>query len=194
MLKNLRHMGVDRPLPQGLRSRLLAIPEEDSRDWGAVPQAPLPETLRQRLVQIPKSSSRPASPPEWLLSTRYAAAASLLLATLTFSAFGNPVTRGQEAAGALGQRIQNAVSEVRSQGESTLAATENALRGSYQSTRKSVMTSVTALSNRWHEVADTVEEWTHIGSASSDADPSSVSSQEEDKEKEDGRTENRDGS
>ena len=190
MLKNLEEMGIRQPLPEGLRSRLLAIPEEVSQEpgsWPSVPQQPLPRALRRRLLQIPESSRRPSAPPEWLLNTRYAAAASLLLAAVTMSAFGNPVSRGQETAGVVTQIVKGTYTALRDKSTTALSATGESVQSSYASTRQSVLNTVTDLSGRWAEIAATVRQLTENESVPAGTDPSPDPSAGEDKENENGK-------
>ncbi len=111
------------PLPSRLRSKLRAVPAtaQDDAPRLLVPQAPLPAPLRERLQQM--SRRRPARPPlpAWVRSSRYALAASYLLAMLVGAAIGNPV----EAAGSVSRSVDHAV---RPRVESAIESVEDSSR------------------------------------------------------------------
>lgn len=108
------------PLPAGLRGRLQAIARPAAAGSGGeeeppavlppvltpLPQRPLPEGLRQRLRGIPqKKGAAPSRPPAWVLSPRYAVAASYALAVLLMGLIGNPVDRGRAAAEVVSREV-----------------------------------------------------------------------------------------
>jgi hypothetical protein len=99
------------PLPAGLRGRLQAIARPEAAEVPSpilrpLPQRPLPEGLRQRLREIPqKRGADPGRPPAWVLSPRYAVAASYALAVLLTGLLGNPVDRGRAAAEVVSREV-----------------------------------------------------------------------------------------
>lgn len=130
------------PLPAGLRGRLQAIARPEAagaepnavasaspgpaRVLGPLPQRPLPEGLRQRLREIPlKKGAQPARPPVWVLSPRYAVAASYALAVLLMGLLGDPVDRGRAAAEVVGREVGAVSREM----EAVLDRTGEELRG-----------------------------------------------------------------
>jgi hypothetical protein len=129
------------PLPSRLRSKLRAVPATQQGDAPRllVPQAPLPGSLRERLQQV--SRRREARPPlpAWVRSSRYALAASYLLAVLVGAAIGNPV----EAAGTVSRsvdravrpRVEHALEGVEGQGLRQLDDLKSAVRERYGATR-----------------------------------------------------------
>ena len=105
------------PLPAGLRGRLQAIARSEAAGLDEtepplnplpvvrpLPQRPLPEGLRQRLREIPQKKGA-GRPPAWVLSPRYAVAASYALAVLLMGLTGNPVDRGRAAAEAVSREV-----------------------------------------------------------------------------------------
>ena len=138
------------PLPAGLRSKLRAVPGAAAGGGPRMlmPQAPMPEALRDRLRQM---SRRPELPPlpAWARSSRYALAASYLLAVLLGATFGNPV----EAAGALTRsmdravrpRVEHAIESVEGRSVRRLDDLKSAVRERYGATRGSLNTLEQAL-------------------------------------------------
>jgi len=131
------------PLPAGLRSKLRAVPGAvvDDSPRFPMPQAPMPAQLRDRLRQMSRPSQAPPLP-AWVRSSRYAGAASYLLAVLLGATLGNPV----EAAGALTRsvdravrpRVENAVESVEDRGLRRLENLKSAVRERYGATRNSL--------------------------------------------------------
>ena len=109
-----RAAAVRLPVPAGLKDRLRAVgPEPRPAVRAPLPQRPLPPALRQRLQAVPRQSPRLAPPagrpPFWVLSPRYAVAASYALAVLLTGLFGNPLDRGRDAVHAVGREIGSAL-------------------------------------------------------------------------------------
>jgi hypothetical protein len=109
-----RAAAVRLPMPAGLKDRLRAVgPEPRPVVRAPLPQRPLPPGLRQRLQAVPRQSPRLAPPagrpPFWVLSPRYAVAASYALAVLLTGLFGNPLDRGRAAVHAVGKEIGSAL-------------------------------------------------------------------------------------
>lgn len=136
------------PLPAGLRSKLHAIPAViGDAPRLPVPQVPMPAHLRSRLRQM--SRRQPPPLPAWVRSSRYAVAASYLLAVLVGAAFGNPV----EAAGALTRsvdrtirpRVEHAIERVEGHGLRSLDDLKSAVRERYGATRQTVEQSLGSL-------------------------------------------------
>jgi hypothetical protein len=100
--------GARLPLPVSLRRNLRAVagPEPEAVLPFPVPRLPLPETLSRRLRDIPRPvrTERPA-PPEWVMSPRYAVAASALLALLLGPFLSTAAHRGLQAVGAVQARV-----------------------------------------------------------------------------------------
>jgi hypothetical protein len=138
------------PLPAGLRSKLRAIPgaAADDAPRFPMPQAPMPAQLRDRLRQMSRHTPEVSRPPlpAWVRSSRYAIAASYLLAVLIGATFGNPV----EAAGALTRsvdsavrpRVEQAIEGVEGRGLRRLDALKSAVRERYGATRDSLEQSI----------------------------------------------------
>lgn len=147
------------PLPEGLRSRLRAIPSASGEGPRMpLPQAPLPNPLRDRLRGIARQQE-PQPLPVWIRSSRYAVAASYVLALLVGAAVGNPLDLGREAADAadavstrLGGRLEGMLSGAEIQGRERLDSWESAMRERYGETRKSVEESLGNLENRVDEL------------------------------------------
>lgn len=148
------------PLPESLRSRLRAIPSAGSGEGPRMPlpQAPLPNPLRDRLRGIARRQE-PQPLPAWVRSSRYAVAASYVLALLVGAAVGNPLDLGREAADAagtvstrVGGRLERMLSGAEIQGRERLDAWESAVRERYGETRKSVEESLGNLETRVDEL------------------------------------------
>lgn len=149
------------PLPEGLRSRLRAIPSAGGAGPRMpLPQAPLPNPLRDRLRGIARRQEQEPQPlPAWVRSSRYAVAASYVLALLVGAAVGNPLEMGRDAADAanavstrVGGRLERMLSGAEIQGRERLDAWESAMRERYGETRKSVEESLGNLENRVDEL------------------------------------------
>lgn len=162
------------PLPAGLRSKLRAIPAAipggvDDAPRLLIPQAPMPARLRHRLRQMSRPPQAPPLP-AWVRSSRYAVAASYLLAVLTGALLGNPV----EAAGALTRsvdravrpRVENAVESVEDRGLRRLDHLKSAVRERYGATRtsleqtleRSIEQSLGSLEHRFEHQANELDE------------------------------------
>lgn len=147
------------PLPEGLRSRLRAIPSDASGNIAGPrmpqPQAPLPGALRDRLRGIARKQEPPPLP-AWVRTSRYAVAASYVLALLVGAAVGNPLDLGREAADAvssrMGGRLEKMLSGAEVQGRERLDAWESAVRERYGETRRSVEESLGSLGSRVDEL------------------------------------------
>lgn len=147
------------PLPEGLRSRLRAIPSVPSNTGEGprmpLPQAPLPSALRNRLRGIARKQEPPPLP-AWVRSSRYAVAASYVLALLVGAAIGNPLDLGREAADALSlgvvARLELALEDAEAQGRERLDAWEITVRARYGKTRESVEESLGSLGSRVDEL------------------------------------------
>jgi hypothetical protein len=138
------------PLPARLRSKLRAVPEtEAARDDMPrlpLPRVPLPGPLRDRLRQMGRRQNAPPPLPAWMRSSRYALAASYLLAVLVGATIGNPV----EAAGTLSRsveravrpRVENVIENVEGRGHRRLDDLESAVRERYDATRSSLAQTV----------------------------------------------------
>lgn len=127
-----------------------------------VPQLPLPEGLRGRLLDLPRQSKgaegaevaggagRPR-PPAWVLSPRYAVAASYLAAVLLGVAFGDPSELGRRFA--LG--VEQIIDRAESAGERRLGSLEQAAADRYRRTQEAVgavKKSVEGLGDRLPEI------------------------------------------
>lgn len=147
------------PLPEGLRSRLRAIPAA-SGDGPRMPlpQAPLPGALRDRLRGIARVSegAEPPPLPVWVRTSRYAVAASYVLALLVGAAIGNPLDLGRDAADALStsvvSRLERALEGAEEQGRDRLDALESTVLSRYGETRRSVEESLGSLESRVDEL------------------------------------------
>lgn len=138
------------PMPAGLRSKLKVIPgmAADDAPRFPVPQAPMPAHLRSRLRQMSRQQEPPPLP-VWVRSSRYAMAASYLLAVLMGALMGNPV----EAAGALTRsvdravrpRVEHAIESVEGRSLRRLDDLKSAVRERYGATRNTVEQSLTEL-------------------------------------------------
>ena len=140
------------PLPAGLRSKLRAIP-------GAVnpgprlplPQAPLPDPLRDRLRGLARRQE-PRSLPAWVRTSRYAVAASYLMAVLLVLAAGNPVHLGRQAA----HRVSSVVTAQLTESRERLGAWEDTVRERVGETRRSLEDSLGSLDHRVDELSQSL--------------------------------------
>ena len=137
------------PLPARLRSKLRAIPGAASPSPRLpLPQAALPDPLRDRLRGLarrpaPRPVSRPI--PAWVRTSRYAVAASYLMAVLVGLTAGNPVQLGRQAAG----RMSHVVSE-------RLDVWESTVRERVGETRRSLENSLDSLDDRVDELSQSI--------------------------------------
>jgi hypothetical protein len=135
-----RAAGLRLPLPESLREELRAV--------RPLPQIPAPGALRSRLQGIARPGDlTPAPLPGWLLSPRYAVAASALLATLLTAALGDPVGPGLRIAASLTGAIEE-------EGIESLATLGGAARERYDEARRSVAASVESASAGLEEITD----------------------------------------
>jgi hypothetical protein len=81
----------------------------DPAPFAPVPQLPLPDGLRARLLALPQEAGRPR-PPAWVLAPRYAIAASYLAAVLVGAALGDPGELGRRLARGIEQVVDRAES------------------------------------------------------------------------------------
>jgi len=133
------------PLPARLRSKLRAIPGAGNPDPRMpLPQAPLPDPLRERLCGLARSRE-PRPLPAWVRTSRYAVAASYVIAVLMSFAAGNPVHLGRQAADMMSQ----AVSE-------RLDLWEDTVRERYGETRRSLEDSLGSLDDRVGELSQSL--------------------------------------
>ena len=157
-----RAAGARLPLPGALRQRLLAIPAE-AADVAAAPetpdpisaiprigpippQLPLPAELRARLLALPERS-RPARPPAWVLTPRYAVAASYLAAVLLGAALGDPA----DLPAGLGRLLSRGVEQTLEMAELAGSASRDRLENLEDAAReagRSVARSVDSLEKR----------------------------------------------
>lgn len=131
------------PLPARLRSRLRSIPGSIGGIGGIggmnpdprlpLPQAPMPDPLRDRLRGLARRPE-PRPLPAWVRTSRYAVAASYVMAILVGLAAGNPVHVGRQAAGAMSQ----AVAERLAEGRERLDILEDTVLERYGETRRSL--------------------------------------------------------
>lgn len=140
------------PLPARLRSKLRAIPGAASPGPRLpLPQAPLPDPLRDRLRGLARSRE-PRPLPAWVRTSRYAVAASYVMAVLLGFAVGNPVLLGRQAAGV----VSGLVSERLADGRERLDVWEDTVRENYDETRRSLEDSLGSLDDRVGELSKTL--------------------------------------
>jgi hypothetical protein len=145
------------PLPARLRSRLRSIPG-DIGDIGGMspgprlplPQAPMPDPLRDRLRGLARRPE-PRPLPAWVRTSRYAVAASYLMAVLLSFTVGNPLHLGRQAAGLM----SHAVSERLAEGRERLDILEDTVLERYGETRRSLADTLEdSLGNLGHRVGE----------------------------------------
>ena len=133
------------PLPGRLRSKLRAIPGAAAPGPRLpLPQAPLPDPLRDRLRGLSRSQA-PRPLPAWVRTSRYAVAASYLLAVMMSFALGNPLEIGRQAA----DRMSNVVS-------TRLSVLEETVRERVGETRRSLEDSLDSLDHRVDELSESL--------------------------------------
>ncbi|MEA2564452.1 MAG: hypothetical protein QOH06_5956 [Acidobacteriota bacterium] len=137
------------PLPARLRSKLRAIPGATAPGPRLpLPQAPLPDPLRDRLRGLARRPApRPVSHPipAWVRTSRYAVAASYLMAVLVGLTAGNPVQLGRQAA----DRMSHVVSE-------RLDVWEDTVRERVGETRRSLEDSLGSLDHQVDELSQSL--------------------------------------
>jgi len=152
------------PLPERLRADLSALAlQPASRALGLdrlpVPALPLPPALRSRLQGIAREAERPR-PPLWIVSPRYAVAASLLLTVLTAALLRNPGELGIRAVDFVGREVTRevapplaAAAAARESGVEKLAALRTSAVSRYTEIRGGVGASVEGLETRVSQIA-----------------------------------------
>ncbi|HZF08302.1 MAG TPA: hypothetical protein VFE33_05885 [Thermoanaerobaculia bacterium] len=151
------------PLPERLRADLSALAlQPANRALGLapgrlpVPPLPLPPALRSRLQGIAREAERPR-PPMWIVSPRYAVAASLLLTVVTAALLGNPGELGARALGFVGREVRREVAsplaEVRATGSAELQSLRSNAVSRYTEVRGGVDASVEGLETRVSQIA-----------------------------------------
>jgi hypothetical protein len=141
------------PLPARLRSKLRAIPGATAPGPRLpLPQAPLPDPLRDRLRGLARRPAPLRTLPAWVRTSRYAVAASYLMAVLVGLTAGNPVQLGRQAA----DRMSQAVSERLDEGRERLDVWENNVRERYGETRRSLEDSLGSLDHRVDELSQSL--------------------------------------
>ncbi|HEX6863703.1 MAG TPA: hypothetical protein VF414_12840 [Thermoanaerobaculia bacterium] len=144
------------PLPAGLRSKLRAIPGAASPGPRLpLPQAPLPDPLRDRLrglARRPVRSQDPRPLPAWVRTSRYAVAASYLMAVLVGLATGNPVQLGRQAA----HRVSSVVTAQLTESRERLDIWEDTVRERVGETRRSLEDSLGSLDHRVDELSQSL--------------------------------------
>lgn len=146
------------PLPARLRSKLRAIPVGDVAPDPRLllPQAPLPDPLRNRLRGLARRHApghqAPRPLPAWVRTSRYAVAASYLMAVLVGLAAGNPVEIGRQAA----YRVSSAVTAQLTEGRERLDVLEDTVRERVVETRRSLEDSLGSLDHRVDELSQSL--------------------------------------
>jgi len=152
------------PLPARLRSKLRAVPTATGGGPRLQqPQAPLPEELRDRLRGLARARE-PRPLPAWVRSSRYAVAASYVLAVLVGATVSDPARLGREAAGALARtlgesvrpRLEHALQGAESRSRDRLDALKSAVRERYGETRKTLEDSLGSLEDRVTELSQSL--------------------------------------
>lgn len=144
------------PLPARLRSKLRGIPVAPGATGPGprlpLPQAPLPDPLRNRLRGLARRPAPLRTLPAWVRTSRYAVAASYLMAVLVGLTAGNPVQLGRQAA----SRMSQAVSERLDEGREHLDVWEHTVRERYGETRRSLEDSLGSLDHRVDELSQSL--------------------------------------
>ena len=151
------------PLPEGLRGRLRSIPAAEGEGLEPrlrVPALRMPPHLRSRLRDLPRQGSTAGEPPPrelpaWVRSSRYAVAASYLLAVVTMQLLGDPLELGRRAAGSLSEELRQVKSGVETsleRLESGVAEEAEGVAERYDATREALSASVEDLRARVTEM------------------------------------------
>lgn len=137
--------GVRLPMPEGLRNRLRSIaePEPEAVLSFPVPRLPMPEALAGRLRSI-APPARPA-PPEWVRDSRYAVAASALLALLLGPFFSTGAGRGLEALGAVRDEVAPILRHTQEEGREEIEKVRTGAAEVYGVARRSLARSSESL-------------------------------------------------
>ncbi len=163
-----RAAAIRLPLPERLRAELVSLPTAAAGGLLPgrlpLPELPLPAALRFRLQAIPRSAQAgvPATvvpavkkrekPPAWILSPRYAIAASLLLTTLSASILASLANRlpnlGARAAGFVSREVSSPLVEAREAGEKELRTFNSTATSRYGALRGGLDASVQGLHSR----------------------------------------------
>jgi hypothetical protein len=146
------------PLPERLRGRLLAIPEEETAGQvlqflpsSPVPPVPLPGALAERLRAIPAAAPRPELP-FWLRNSRVAIAASYFLAVVTVTALGNPAAIGRQAADTVTRAMRATVARAAA-GRGELEQLETRLRVEVGTKRDRLESSLSGLGGQVEQIS-----------------------------------------
>lgn len=153
------------PLPERLRGRLRSIPAAEGEGLEPrlrVPSLRMPPHLRNRLRDLPHQGSAAGEPPPrelpvWVRSSRYAVAASYLLAVVTMQLLGDPLELGRRAAGSLSEELRqvwqrSGVEISLERLESDVAEEAEGVAERYDATREALSTSVEDLRARVTEM------------------------------------------
>lgn len=152
----MERAAVKLPLPDRLRSKLRAIPGAAGPGPRLpLPQAPLPDPLRNRLRGLARRHAgheKPRPLPAWVRTSRYAVAASYLMAVLVGLAAGNPVEIGRQAA----HKVSNVVTAQLTEGRERLGVLEDTVRERVGETRRSLEDSLGSLDHRVDELSQSL--------------------------------------
>jgi len=151
------------PLPERLHGRLRSIPATEGEGLEPrlrVPAVRMPPHLRSRLRDLPSQASVAGEPPPrelpaWVRSSRYAVAASYVLAVLTMQLLGDPLELGRRAAGSLSAELLQVKSGVETsleRLEDGVSAEADGVAERYDATREALSTSVKDLRVRVTEM------------------------------------------
>ncbi len=155
------------PLPERMRERLRSIPATEGEGLEPrlrMPALSMPPHLRSRLRDLPRQASVAGEPPPrelpvWVRSSRYAVAASYLLAVLAMQLLGDPLELGRKAAGSLSQELRQVWQKTGTEIEIPLERLEDGVsKGAegvterYDATREALSTSVEDLKSRVTEM------------------------------------------
>jgi hypothetical protein len=132
-----RAAGVRLPLPAGLRKNLreIAAPAEGTILPFPVPRLTVPAALAGRLSAL-ATQSRPV-PPEWVLSPRYAVAASALLALLLGPFFTRGADRGLQALSTVREEVRPILSRTGEEGREEIEKVRTGAVKAYNAARRS---------------------------------------------------------
>jgi hypothetical protein len=147
VVTGLRQARLDRPLPEGLYSRLLSTPRTGSQGIEPLPQLPLPHSLQRRLIKIPDRQVK--VPASWLLKVRYGVAASLLLTFVSVSALGSTVSRGHQSAQSWSQRVDQSLRAAKIMGREALTALGTTAAEAYEKARDTTLDAPDQISSGW---------------------------------------------
>jgi len=143
--------GVRLPLPAGLRKSLreTAAPTEGAVLPFPVPRLAVPPALSGRLSALAEPALlTPPVPPNWLLTPRYAVAASAVLALLLGPFFVRGTDRGLEALGAVREEVSPLLRRTGEEGRAEIGKLRTGAVAAYSAARRSVSESFNGLSAR----------------------------------------------